>query len=300
MNANALPSRRWPLTLGLVAAALALLTLSGCSGLTALNLVTPASGYERLPEQAYGSAARQRLDVYRPEGTAPAGGWPVVVFFYGGSWREGHRGDYRFVAQALAAQGVMTVVPDYRLYPEAGWREILQDCAQATVWVQRQIGRFDGNRERITLVGHSAGAYNVAMLALDARWLNGAGSSTAGLHGWVGIAGPYDFVPIRNPDVIPVFGGPTPPAESQPLHHARTEAQRPLPVLLMAPGADKVVDPERNSAVLAQALAAAGVPVQLQPLPGVSHGTAVGAFAWPLRGQAPVLDGVARFAKGPR
>ena len=58
-------------------------------------------------------------------------------------------------------------------------------------------------------MGHSAGAYNAAMLALDARWLpRRAGQSPARLAGWVGLAGPYDFLPISNPNAQPLFHHP--------------------------------------------------------------------------------------------
>ncbi|HET6971494.1 MAG TPA: alpha/beta hydrolase, partial [Phenylobacterium sp.] len=66
--------------------------------------------------EAYGPNARQRLDVYAPRGgRAPA---PVAVFFYGGAWDSGRRQDYNWVGRALASRGFLTVVPDYRLYPE--------------------------------------------------------------------------------------------------------------------------------------------------------------------------------------
>lgn len=275
----------------------ALVAFTGCSGLSALNALTPSTGYASLPDQPYGTDPRQRADVYVPAQAAPPGGFPVVVFFYGGNWSEGSRRDYRFVAQALASRGVLTVLPDYRLYPQAAWREILQDCAQATAWAQQRVAGWGGNPQRLTLAGHSAGAYNAAMLALDPRWLRAAGAAPEQLAGWAGLAGPYDFRPIQNPAVIPVFGGPNPPADSQPLHHAQARAVPAVPALLLAPADDKVVEPQRNSVALAEALRRAGVPVQLETLPHMGHAATVAAFAWPLRGRAPVLDRLSEFAK---
>jgi acetyl esterase/lipase len=44
---------------------------------------------------------------------------PVVVFFYGGSWQGGSRDLYPFVGASLAAQGIVTIVPDYSIFPLA-------------------------------------------------------------------------------------------------------------------------------------------------------------------------------------
>lgn len=264
-----------------------LLGLAGCSGLSLVNAVTPTWGYQRTSGVAYGKFARQRLDVYRPTSPAPANGYPVMVFFYGGSWREGSRADYRFVAQALAQAGVLTVLPDYRVYPEADWRGILRDSAAATAWALRQATALGGNPARVFVAGHSAGAYNAAMLALDRDWLNAEGADPGQLAGWVGLSGPYDFSPIKNPEVIPVFGGTHPPMVSQPIHHVAGAA--PLPALLMSTPNDELVDAKRNTHGLAQALRKEGTKVEEISLPPVGHAGTVAAFAWPLRDSAPVL-----------
>ena len=62
---------------------------------------------------------------------APAGGWPMVVFFYGGGWVKGDRGDHRFVGRALASRGIIAVVPDYRLVPQAIYPAQIEDVQQA-------------------------------------------------------------------------------------------------------------------------------------------------------------------------
>jgi acetyl esterase/lipase len=71
--------------------------------------------------------------------------------------------------------------------------------------------------KRVFVMGHSAGGYNAAMLALDARWLKATGHSPAELAGWIGLAGPYDFYPITNPAAKPVFFHPNYPEKSQPM-----------------------------------------------------------------------------------
>jgi acetyl esterase/lipase len=278
--------------LALLLAVGVLATLTACSPVTALNALAPGDTYSRTAGVAYGSHPRQQLDVYTPASSAPAGGWPVLVFFYGGSWNNGERASYVFVGEALAARGILTLVADYRLYPEVRYPDFLRDSAAALAWGLSHAQGLGGNPRRVFVMGHSAGAYNAAMLALDARWLAPTGHAPRELAGFVGLAGPYDFLPIENPDAKPVFFHPNYPEGTQPLTHAGTGAPRSF---LGVAAKDELVDPQRNSAALAARLQAAGVPVTLQRYDRVGHMTLIGAFGRPLRGLAPVLDDVARF-----
>lgn len=155
---------------------------------------------------AYGEDARQRLDVHRPRDAA--GPSPVVIFFYGGSWQSGEKRHYRFVAQALARHGVMTVIPNYRLSPAAGFPAFVEDGAAAAAWVAARIGAHGGNPTRVFLAGHSAGAHIALLLALDRHYLDEAGFPRAALAGAIGLSGPYDFLPIKRPDIKRVFASP--------------------------------------------------------------------------------------------
>jgi acetyl esterase/lipase len=264
--------------------------LPACAPITALNALTPSGQVSQ--GVAYGSLPRQKLDVYRPKQSDPEGGWPVVVFFYGGSWNSGERGDYKFIGEALASRGVLTLIADYRLYPDVRYPDFLDDSAQALAYGLRDAARLGGNPKRVFVMGHSAGGYNAAMLALDERWLKQAGQSPQQLAGWVGLAGPYDFLPIENPDAKPVFFHPNYPAGTQPLTHAHAGAP---PTFLGAARTDKLVNPHRNTESLAAALQADGVPVTLKLYDHVNHVTLAGSFAWPLHWLAPVLDDVAAF-----
>ena len=145
------------------------LALGGCSATDVLNSLVPGNTYRLESDVAYGPHARQRLDVYLP--AQPTTDAPVVVFFYGGSWTRGSRTDYRFVGEALASAGIVAAVADYRLSPQVQWRAILEDCAAATGWTWANAARLGASAERVHLMGHSAGGYNAAMLALDDRWL---------------------------------------------------------------------------------------------------------------------------------
>jgi acetyl esterase/lipase len=147
------------------------LGLTACSASRALNALSPTDTYTRLTDLPYGGDPRQRLDMYLPVSPPPPGGHPVVLFFYGGSWNRGERSDYRFIGEALGSRGVLTAIADYRLYPQVRYPDFLHDCAAALAWTLREVASHGGHAQRAFVMGHSAGAYNAAMLALDARWL---------------------------------------------------------------------------------------------------------------------------------
>ncbi len=277
-----------PLAIALAAT----LALAACSPLGTLNAVIPSSSYTLNADVAYGPLARQRLDIYRPSSAAPAAGWPVVVFFYGGSWNRGEKADYKFVGEALASRGVLTLVADYRLYPAVRYPDFLKDSALALGYGLNEAKRLSGDTQRVFVMGHSAGGYNAAMLALDARWLSEIGHAPKELAGFIGLAGPYDFLPMTNPDAQPVFFHPNYPPNTQPLELVTSAVPR---VFLGAAVKDSLIDPQRNTVGLADKLKAARVPVTLRLYDGVSHISLVASLARPLRFLAPTLEDVLAF-----
>jgi acetyl esterase/lipase len=238
---------------------------------------------------AFGAGARLKLDVYAPTAAA-ARPRPVIVFLYGGSWNSGRRQGYAFAGRALAARGFVVLVPDHRLVPEVRYPEFLNDCARAVRWARREAGRYGGDGGRIILVGHSAGAYNAAMLALDPGLL---GADRAAIRGFAGLAGPYDFLPLDDSSTIAAFGKWPRLAETQPVGHVRAGA----PPALLLHGADDVRVKPRHSRALAGRLESAGGKVDLKLYSGVGHVAILTTLALPFRRKAPVLDDVARFAK---
>jgi acetyl esterase/lipase len=266
--------------------------VAACSPLTAINALTPSGSYRLTAGIPYGEDPRNKLDIYTPRGQA--GPMPIVVFFYGGNWNTGSRADYEFVGEALASRGMVAVIADYRLYPQVRYPDFLRDGARAVAWTMKEARRYGGDPGQLFVMGHSAGAYNASMVALDRRWLAEYGMEPAMLRGWIGLAGPYDFIPIGNEDTRPVFFYPATPTDSQPINHAVSGLP---PALLIASRNDRLVDPVRNTGGLAKRLRLAGVGVDEIYFDNTSHTTLVGAISRPLRALAPVLDKVEQFVR---
>jgi acetyl esterase/lipase len=249
--------------------------LSGCSPATLLNATVSRQGFTREADIAYGSHPRQKLDLYRPDKPRPDG--KTAIFFYGGSWDSGAKNDYLFVAQGLASNGYTVVIPDYRLYPAVRFPTFVDDGACAVRWTADRVGI-----DKVFVMGHSAGAHIALMLAANTPYLGAAGVDRAKLRGAIGLAGPYDFLPLKSAKLIEIFGG-----ANNPEIEAITFAKAPLPPVLLIHGtADTIVYP-RNSTNLAAAWRAAGAPVELKLYPDVGHVDVVAALSGLLSGRAP-------------
>lgn len=273
--------------------------LTACSAVDVLNATVSTDTYRNVSDLAYGPEARHKLDVYLPtqvqaDQQLAAGGAPMVVFFYGGSWSSGERADYRFVGEALASRGIAVVVADYRLSPQVRYPVFVEDSALAVRWAFDNAQKYGSNPARIFVMGHSAGGYNAAMLALDKRWLGAVDLNPAQLAGWIGLAGPYDFLPIGDRKTQVAFEWPNTPANSQPMFHASSASP---PALLIAPVDDSSVNPQRSTVALAQRLKSSGVRVESELYDSVGHVTLIAAMASVLRGRAPVLERVSAFVK---
>ena len=238
----------------------------------------------------YAEKSRHTLDIFQPENAATA---PVVVFFYGGGWRSGSKELYGYAGKALARRGYVAVVPDYRIYPEVRYPDFIEDGARAVRWVKDNVSRFGGDPEKIFLQGHSAGAHIAAMLAIDARWLRNVGlEPSRDIAGLIGIAGPYDFLPLRDEILKVIFGGNLP--ETQPIFHVAPGVP---PALLLTGSRDRRVEPG-NATRLAARLCAAGNVATVRTYRGVGHLVIISAFAPPLRFLIPVLRDTEAFIAG--
>jgi acetyl esterase/lipase len=264
---------------------LSALGLCGCQtvGLAVINASAPTVALNR--NIAFEPGPRGSLDLYAPPAAALADtAPPLVVFWYGGAWIEGRKEDYGFVGAALAAQGMLVAVPDYRLYPEVRFPAFLQDAARAVALAQREAVSRGADPLRTVLGGHSAGAWIAAMLALEPSYLREAGVDPDSIVGFFGLSGPYALEP-NSPRLREIFSAQAPDAQFQPVAQVTPAAP---PALLIHGGADRLVVVE-HSRRLAEALREQGVPVQLLIYPGRRHIDTVAALSRPVGFRIPGL-----------
>ncbi len=264
--------------------------LFGCSGPEFLSLTVSRSGITVHEDLAYGADARQKLDLYVPDKLT--GKARLLVFFYGGGWNSGSKDGYLFAIRPFLDAGYVVAVPDYRIYPQAHFPDFVDDGALALRWLVDHAGQYGAAIDRIYLAGHSAGAYNAMMLAVDGRYLAKVGLDTRRIAAVVGLAGPYDFS-TRTADLAPIFAG-APDAATQPIN--LVTPGRP-PIFLGTGDGDTTVYP-RNSQRLAERVQQSGNEVELKIYPGIGHIGLITAMTPLLKGRAPVaidtLDFLAR------
>ncbi|MEQ9634761.1 MAG: alpha/beta hydrolase [Devosia marina] len=237
---------------------------------------------------AYGDGVRTKLDVYAPEQRGAAA--PVVFFIYGGGWSRGERGEYEFAGRALASRGFVTVIADYRLYPEVRYPDFLEDGARALRWVQDNIANYGGDPNRLFLAGHSAGAYNAVMQALDPSFRAEYGV-TMPILAVAALSGPYDFYPFEYGEVRDVFGQAPNPQGTQPINLITAEA----PPMYLATGTTDPIVRVQNTERFAERLRARGVWVTTQYYEGFGHMEPVLAMGAMWRWRMPVLDDMVGF-----
>ena len=244
-------------------------SLGGCTPVQFANSFVRDSLQVR-QDVPYGELERQTLDVYQ---TAEAKG--IVVFVHGGYWDSGDKTDYVFLADTLTERGFTTVIVNYRLVPEVTFPGYVQDVALALGWVFENLAT--GDAANVFLMGHSAGAHVAALVAFDERYLSEVGLSTRDLSGFVGLAGPYDFLPLAPGDVRSraALGPEENWAQTQPINFVDgTE-----PPTLLAIGLDDTTVNPANSECFAERIERRGGQVTLLRYPGVDHAGLVGALA---------------------
>ena len=268
------------------------LVLAGCErlGFLAANVPAIFGSYKRHANIPYGPERQQRLDVYVPK-RAAVEPRPVVVFWHGGRWRDGDKADYRFVGATLAESGYVALVANYRHYPAVKMPGFMHDAALAALFAAAHATEYGGARQRLYLMGHSAGAHLAALVTLDSRYFAATGQAAPPIAGVIGLSGPYDFLPLIEPDDQDMFGPPELYPASQPINFVRADAP---PILLVQGLNDATVKP-KNSRNLAAALRALGVPVTLKLYPKCSHADTVAALTGFLRGRAPTLADIRAF-----
>jgi acetyl esterase/lipase len=250
---------------------------------TDANSDPEAATYLVRPGVTYGTAGaggrELHLDLlaYRPGDRRPG-----VVFIHGGGWRTGERSMMAPHASALAAHGYVAATISYRLVDEAPWPAPLEDAKCALRWMRAHADEIGLDPDRLAVAGGSAGGHLAAMVALTPGRFEGTG-------GWTSTASSVQAAVYFNP-VLDVRGrGPAEDrsrragllllghsdaraeAEASPITHIAAGA----PPLLTRVGDQDTVAPAARAADFHRALDAAGVPNELEIVPGATHGLPV-------------------------
>lgn len=171
-------------------------------------------------EGAEADAAKRKLDLYVPKGLTRA---PVFFFVHGGAWKSGDRTQYPPLGNRYAHEGVLTVIPSYRLAPKHPHPAQIEDVAAAFAWTVRHIAEFGGDTNRLYVGGHSAGGHLSALLSLDASYLAARQISPGTIRGVLAFSGVYDFTTGESQDSV--FGkDPLARRAASPLFHVKSGA----------------------------------------------------------------------------
>ena len=257
---------------------IATLLLAACTQLNfaVVNLPAKFSDVQVMRNVAFGPAGWEKLDIYTPANAPTNGTLPVVVFYYGGRWEEGAKGDYAFVGSVLAKQGFVVVIPDYRKYPDVKFPVFVQDAAKSLAWTSDHIGRYGGNADDIHVSGHSAGAHIASLLTVDARYLQREGKDrNKVIRDFTGLAGPYDFTPDE-PDLKDMFG---PPSQYAQMKATTFVDGRQPPMFLLWGDKDQYVG-KQNIDRLAGAVRTHGGCVKTAIYPGIDHVWLLASLSW--------------------
>ena len=267
--------------------------LAGCTASmnVAQRVLIWGTDFDLKTDIAYGEDPRQKLDIYSPKGAPPKA---TIVFIYGGSWTSGTKSLYRFLGQAFAARGYQLVVADYRLYPQVRYPAFIEDSARAFAWTKTHVADYGGDPDRMFLMGHSAGAYNVMMLAIDPQFLAPYGLSPKDALGLISAAGPLSFNPLETASTKDIFITAKDIDAARPVKLAASGAAGAPPMFLLHGLADTTVM-SSNSQNMTNAVNAAGGRASVKLYEGVSHLGVITCFAWPLRWRASCLDDTDAF-----
>ncbi len=272
------------------------LILCSCTSVSlfVVNTLARTGNYTVHENLVYAEHALNKLDVYVPEQLPETNqtSKPVVIFFYGGCWggcKTLNKEEYIFVAQALTSNGYVVVIADYQRYPEILFKEILADTAMVVEWVKKNIHNYNGDSNKLFLMGHSAGAQLAAMLTLNEEILKTETYSS--IKGFIGLAGPYDFLPFTEPYQYAVFAPEDQYPISQPINFV--DGTEP-PLLLLYGNKDTTVFP-KNIKNLRAKIKKAGGEVHTHIYDDIDHASILGALSIPFQNKEPILGDIISF-----
>lgn len=213
---------------------------------------------------AYGSGPCEALDVFpaaRPHS-------PVVVFIHGGGWKALDPSQHSFLVPALRALGAAVVLPHHAPCPQVTIPQISLQMARAVAWAWRHAVRFNGDADRLLVIGHASGGHLAAMMLACAWPLLDAALPADLVKGALAISGLYDLLPIQQTPSLqealrltPAQVAQASPARFPPPAHGR---------LFSVAGGDESGEYLRQSRLIRQAWGRQRVPV-VATLPGLHH-----------------------------
>ena len=213
---------------------------------------------------AYGTGEREKLDIF----PAPRPDSPVLIYIHGGYWQQLNKSYFSFLAPFLVEKGFSVVVVNYPLCPTVKLADIVRSLRWAAVFLYRNDRQYNGDPERLTLLGHSAGGHLVAML-LATHWGELDSSLQEGLiKTGISVSGLFELEPIRHTFV------------NEALNLDQSEIDGLSPINLTAPakgkldlfvGAKESEEFKRQSADFAKAWSTAEFQTHYEELDGQDH-----------------------------
>jgi arylformamidase len=241
----------------------------------AADSVEAMRGGGRELDVRYGGGPREHLDIFHAQASDPA---PVLFFIHGGYWRAFDKKDHSFVAPPFREKGVCVVVPNYALCPAVTVPDIVMQMVAALAWTWKNIAKYGGDRDRITVAGHSAGGHLAAMTMACAWPVYDAALPADLVKGVLSISGLHDLEPVMHAPYL-----------QQTLQLTPEQVRKASPARVPAPsrgklyavcGADESAEYHRQSRAIQAAWGRERVPVR-EVLPGHNHFTVLEALAQP-------------------
>ncbi len=220
-------------------------------------------------EGADADPVRHRLDVYLP---ATGERWPTAVVIHGGAFALNDKSVVANIGYALARAGIATVCSNYRLFPGAHHPAQANDVARAVAWTKRHLGEYGADTNRLTLMGHSAGGFLSALVALDPRYLQAEGLSPEAVTQVAVISGTYEVDDVPVPFRCNFACRPSVSRAASPLHYVHDDGRR---WLILHAERDMSMggyfEMSRQARKLYAALVDVGVAARIEQIPDCDH-----------------------------
>lgn len=240
-------------------------------GSYALNRLTPRKGYSVQENVAYGLRVRHRLDLFRTQ--IPREHRPLIVFVHGGAWMHGDKKDYRFIGEAFAKEGFDVAVINYHLAPEHIFPASIDDLSLALNYLNVHQLKYQISTEKVVLMGHSAGAFNVMSALYHPKPYEIQCRSQ--ITAIIGLAGPYHFDYKGDPICADAFDQNRPYQEVMPYYFVESNTVKHY--LLVAENDDVVG--LSNAVDLDRRLKEKGNYSQLWTVPRIGHISMIGSVS---------------------